>query len=56
MRDPAYAEKLELMWTLNRSLTNTMIVEDTEAIFTIVVPKPLMDQIVVSIAALRGSR
>jgi hypothetical protein len=34
----------------------TWRVEDTEAIFTIVVPKPLMDQIVVSIAALRGSR
>ncbi len=31
--DPAYAEKLELMWTLNRHLTNTMIEHDTAAMF-----------------------
>lgn len=29
--DPAYADKAELMWKLNRSLSNTMIEQDTDA-------------------------
>ena len=41
LRDPAYAEKLELMWTLNRSLTNTMIVEDTEALLSFIDADPV---------------
>ena len=41
LRDPAYAEKLELMWTLNRSLTNTMIVEDTEAMLSFIDTDPV---------------
>ncbi|MFT3799637.1 MAG: dienelactone hydrolase family protein [Burkholderiaceae bacterium] len=31
LRDPAYADKNEQMWALNRSLSNTMIEQDTEA-------------------------
>jgi carboxymethylenebutenolidase len=31
LTDPAYAETLDLMWKLNRSLSNTMIEQDTEA-------------------------
>jgi carboxymethylenebutenolidase len=31
LHDPAYADKLELMWKLNRSLSNTMIESDTRA-------------------------
>jgi carboxymethylenebutenolidase len=33
IHDPAYAEKLALMWKLNRSLSNTMIEQDTRAMF-----------------------
>lgn len=33
IHDPAYAEGLALMWKLNRSLSNTMIEQDTEAMF-----------------------
>ena len=40
LRDPAYAGQLELMWTLNRSLTNTMIVEDTEALLSFIDQEP----------------
>lgn len=32
LRDPAYAEGLALMWKLNRSLTNTMVENDTTAV------------------------
>ena len=38
--DPAYAEKLELMWTLNRHLTNTMIEQDTSAMFDFLATDP----------------
>lgn len=31
LHDPAYADRLEWMWTLNRSLSNTMIEADTAA-------------------------
>lgn len=41
LRDPAYGEKLELMWTLNRSLTNTMIVEDTAALLSFIDADPV---------------
>ena len=41
LRDPAYTEKLELMWTLNRSLTNTMIVEDTESMLSFIDQDPV---------------
>lgn len=40
LRDPAYAEKAELMWKLNRSLTNTMIEHDTSALFDFVDREP----------------
>lgn len=33
LHDPAYAENLALMWKLNRSLSNTMIEQDTQAVF-----------------------
>ena len=33
IHDPAYAGSLELMWKLNRSLTNTMVEQDTQAMF-----------------------
>jgi carboxymethylenebutenolidase len=33
LRDPAYADRIELLWKLNRSLTNTMVEEDTAEIF-----------------------
>jgi carboxymethylenebutenolidase len=32
LHDPAYAEHLALMWKLNRSLSNSMVVDDTAAI------------------------
>ena len=40
LRDPAYADRLELMWTLNRSLSNTMIEQDTAALFEHLVTEP----------------
>ena len=40
LRDPAYAEKTELMWTLNRSLSNTMVVQDTEAMLAFLDGEP----------------
>jgi len=33
LHDPAYADGLALMWKLNRHLTNTLIEQDTEAMF-----------------------
>lgn len=32
LRDPAYADRIELLWKLNRSLTNTLVEEDTAEI------------------------
>jgi carboxymethylenebutenolidase len=40
LSDPAYAEKRELMWTLNRALSNTMIEQDTEAMFSFLDAEP----------------
>lgn len=40
LRDPAYTEKLEWMWTLNRSLSNTMIESDTRALFDFIDSEP----------------
>jgi carboxymethylenebutenolidase len=31
--DPAYEASIDLMWKLNRHLTNTMVMEDTQALF-----------------------
>jgi carboxymethylenebutenolidase len=33
LHDPAYAENLAWMWKLNRSLSNTMVEQDTQAVF-----------------------
>lgn len=33
LHDPAYAESLAWMWKLNRSLSNTMVERDTQAVF-----------------------
>ncbi len=33
LRDPAYTDKIELLWKLNRHLTNTMVEEDTAELF-----------------------
>jgi carboxymethylenebutenolidase len=33
LHDPAYAESLAWMWKLNRSLSNTMVEQDTQAVF-----------------------
>lgn len=38
--DPAYADRLEHMWTLNRHLSNTMIEQDTEALFSFLDTEP----------------
>jgi carboxymethylenebutenolidase len=38
--DPACADKLELMWKLNRHLTNTMVMEDTQVIFDFLDKEP----------------
>ncbi|HPU52195.1 MAG TPA: dienelactone hydrolase family protein [Burkholderiaceae bacterium] len=40
LNDPAYAEKRDLMWTLNRHLTNTMIEQDTAAMFDFLTTDP----------------
>src|SRR5690625_2150595 len=34
LHDPAYGEQLALMWRLNRSLTNSMVEEDTAAVLS----------------------
>ncbi len=44
LSDPAYAEKLELMWKLNRSLSNTMIEQDTAALFDYLASEPAARQ------------
>lgn len=33
LHDPAYEANLEWMWKLNRHLTNTMVMEDTQSLF-----------------------
>jgi carboxymethylenebutenolidase len=33
LHDPAYSDKLDWMWELNRSLSNAMIEQDTQAVF-----------------------
>ena len=33
LHDPAYEDRLAWMWKLNRSLTNTMVERDTQAVF-----------------------
>jgi carboxymethylenebutenolidase len=40
LRDPAYAQTRDHMWTLNRSLSNTMIEQDTEAMLTFLHTEP----------------
>ncbi len=40
LRDPAYAEKYDLMWTLNRSLSNTMVEQDTAAMLDLLDSDP----------------
>lgn len=40
LRDPAYAQTAELMWTLNRALSNTMIELDTEAMLAFLQTEP----------------
>lgn len=40
LRDPAYAQTRDHMWTLNRSLSNTMIEEDTEAMLAFLDKEP----------------
>lgn len=42
--DPACADKLEFMWKLNRHLTNTMVMEDTQAIFDFLANEPAARQ------------
>ena len=42
--DPACADKLELMWKLNRHLTNTMVMEDTQVIFDFLANEPAARQ------------
>jgi carboxymethylenebutenolidase len=42
--DPACADKLEFMWKLNRHLTNTMVMEDTQAIFDFLANDPAARQ------------
>jgi len=41
MRDPAYAEKAEQLWKLARNLTNTMVADDTRAMFEFLKSEPL---------------
>ncbi len=40
LSDPAYAQTREHMWTLNRSLSNTMIEQDTEAMLAFLDAEP----------------
>jgi len=40
LHDPAYAEGLALMWKLNRSLSNTMVERDTEAMLRFLATDP----------------
>ena len=40
IHDPAYAEKLESMWRLNRSLSNTMVEHDTDAMLKFLATDP----------------
>ncbi|GGC81523.1 hydrolase [Chelatococcus reniformis] len=40
LADPAYEAGLELMWKLNRHLTNTMVMEDTEHLFAFLDKEP----------------
>lgn len=40
LHDPAYEDKIELLWKLNRHLTNTMVMEDTQAMFEFLDKEP----------------
>jgi carboxymethylenebutenolidase len=40
LQDPAYEDRSALLWKLNRSLTNTMIEQDTQSLFDLIDAAP----------------
>jgi carboxymethylenebutenolidase len=40
LRDPAYEDSIALLWKLNRSLSNTMIEQDTQSLFDFIGKEP----------------
>ena len=40
LNDPAYEDRVALLWKLNRSLTNTMVEQDTQAVLDFLEANP----------------